>query len=432
MGKRNCFYQQEELFSEPIFAIFAHNKKIQHELHKKDGLNKKITKEIFSQEHLFEQCEQLKKKHSKKQKQVFPKFIQEELFGESFIEKKTNKETNLDKKIHFSLFEEKNNQNDVLQNEQLLKNNYEQKDLFGEEIFIDKKQNKRTILTQNTQCSLFEEKINQDDLLKNKSFTKNIYEQQELFDVEKTVAHFNYMKQEKTLLEQEGLFSDNEECVFKTREVKIAVEEVFDEKVEKYSKIINLEYEVMKYQNNNDTSAFERLYVHFKPHFERIAFQRRDEDLIQELSEVLWNASLKYDFGANVKFKTFFWTCVHNHLGTKKIRQNAKKRSGAQVVSLNSRVINKDTDTEVGFFIEDSLTKEDYNKVDFNLCLEEIMSLDVLNYKEKTAIKMRLQGYDLKDIGDYLGGMTPPAIHSILRRLKYKEEIREKLLNLFF
>jgi RNA polymerase sigma factor (sigma-70 family) len=228
----------------------------------------------------------------------------------------------------------------------------------------------------------------------------------------------------------------------------------FDSKVKKRSEKIDLEKEVFRYTQQNDSGAFDRLYNYFKPHFERISFQKKDEDLIQELSVVLWNATSKYDFSSGYKFKTFFWTCVHNHIGTKKIRQGAKKRSGAQsfmvktynhetnveeyveqvvtatTVSIHLKVNSTDDqNSEIGCFIESEITKNDYLNLEKKICLEKLASSEFLKDREKKAIMLFLDGYNLKEIGVELGGLTASAIHFMFKRLSKKEKIKEILLD---
>ena len=255
------------------------------------------------------------------------------------------------------------------------------------------------------------------------------------------------MQQKKNYL-QLNLFSTVDQ------EMNSYLEESFDKKMKSKS-IIDLEEEVRLYQEENVVEAFNRIFFHFKPHFERIAGQQRDEDLIQELSEVLWNATKKFKLKSGIKFKTFFWTCVHNHIGTKKIRKNAQKRSGAkkvsiksvnlitgqeevitevrnaQVVSFQSIVSSVDgSDTELGCFVEDERVRNHYMDTDFQICLEEFFNSGLLKENEKKAIKMVLNGDTLYEIGQALDGRSAPAIHFMLKRLAERKKVREYLLNI--
>jgi hypothetical protein len=286
-------------------------------------------------------------------------------------------------------------------------------------------------------------------------FSDDIINQNDVFCDDKDDKNNKDDKEVFTDIKQALLFSGEESTSHK--EINIFIQKSFDEKSEKkLSNKIDLEKEVYSYQTKNCSDSFDRLYNHFKPHFERISFQKQDEDLRQELSEVLWNAALKYRFDVNVKFKTFFWTCVHNHIGTKKIRQNAKKRSGKttvfvktyndetgifeqkeQVIVLNNVSLNakikteEDSGAELGSFIESEMTKQDYNSCDFDICLKYVLASPELKSEEKTAITMFLQGYTLRDIGKKLGGLTPAAIHFMIRRLGEKKVVRDNLIHFF-
>jgi DNA-directed RNA polymerase specialized sigma subunit len=239
------------------------------------------------------------------------------------------------------------------------------------------------------------------------------------------------------------------------------ISEKFNENIErvfssrKSSEEIDLEQHVKIYRNNNDESSFENLYRYFKPHFERIAFQKKDEDLVTELAEVLWNATLKYDFDVGVKFKTFFWTCAQNHIGTKKIRENAKKRTTYQIIqvssyneetgqvelseevvklqniSLNLKIkTGEDSSGEISSFIESKLSNNDYVFSDFNLCLQSVFDSGLLKEKEKKAIELFIKGYTLNEIGHELGGLTAPAIHFMFKRLRDRDILKDMLIDI--
>ena len=250
---------------------------------------------------------------------------------------------------------------------------------------------------------------------------------------------------------QLNLFENNSE------EESVCLSSGLDEKIKTKRKQVigELEENVLIYQKSNSNDIFIKILMKFKSSFERIASQKRDEDLIQELSEVLWNATKNYNVEAGVKFKTFFWTCVHNHIGTKKIRKSAQKRSGSQkiqvkrinettgeeelvddiyvppVVSLQSNILSSEnSDTELGELIESKMFKKQYIDIDFIVCLEDFFNSGLLKENEKKAIKMIIDGDTLFDIGQALGGKTASAIHFMLRRLKDKRSVREYLLKM--
>ncbi|MDF2534862.1 MAG: hypothetical protein K0R18_1021 [Bacillales bacterium] len=207
-----------------------------------------------------------------------------------------------------------------------------------------------------------------------------------------------------------------------------------------------LEQAVYDYLNGEDT-AFDYIYDHYRPVLERLAYRKNDEDLAQELSIVLYHAVQKFDILAGVKFNTFFWTCAQNHIGTQNIRKNAQKRSGAQkvektvineetgeeevimeviktkVISLQTTLKNKESETEIGNFVESDYAKADYKKANLKVALEQLLELKLISEDEKLAIELIGDGDTLAEIGAKLGGITAPAVHVKLRRLGKRKQV---------
>lgn len=268
----------------------------------------------------------------------------------------------------------------------------------------------------------------------------------------KNVAAEEMVTTEKLENEVEGLDSmaTLDEIMFDEFQKNLEEEDVdFDDAKEETSQF-DIENSVYDFLNGEDM-AFDYIYNHYRPVLERLAYRKQDDDLAQELSEVLWHAVRKFDILAGVKFNTFFWTCAQNHIGTQNIRKNAQKRSGAkkvevikinpdtgkeetvieviktQVVSLQSTLKNKDSETEVGNFVESNYAKQDYKRANLDLCLEKMLEEGLINSEEMIAIRMTTEGATLSEIGMALGQITAPAVHVKLRRLGKKPQVGNQL-----
>lgn len=217
---------------------------------------------------------------------------------------------------------------------------------------------------------------------------------------------------------------------------------------------LSLEQAVYDYQHNNIPEAFDYIFEHYKPKLDRLGMRKNDDELSQELSEVLWNAVQRFDAKAGVKFNTFFWTCAQNHMGTQKIRRNAQKRSGAKkvqmmginletgeeemiteivktkVVSLQATLNSKESETEMGSFVESQTFKNQYDESELEICLKQLFEAGLIKPKEMKAIQMVMEGATLAEIGQELNGVTAPAIHVMLRRLGDKKQVRKQLLEI--
>lgn len=190
-----------------------------------------------------------------------------------------------------------------------------------------------------------------------------------------------------------------------------------------------LEKAVKEYQQGI-TESFDYIYDFYRPKLERLGYRKNDEDLVQELSIVLLKAIETYDKSCGAKFNTYFWKCARNHIGTLNIRKSAKKRTAENgVVSMQQSLSVKDSEAEIGDFIEDKDAVVDYDDKIFRMFLDENV-YKYLKDNEIKAIEMLLLGYTLEEIGAALGGITAPAVHIKFRRLKDKKVVGKHLRQL--
>jgi len=192
---------------------------------------------------------------------------------------------------------------------------------------------------------------------------------------------------------------------------------------------ITLEQAVQDYQSGT-YEAFDFLFNYYKPIFDRVGYRHNDEDLAQELSVVLYRAALTFDIAGGAKFNTYYWKCARNHMGTLRIRKNAKKRTAEHgIVSIQQSFNTKDSEVEIGAFIEDPDCDKSYNNRIFQLVLEEKV-YPFLKDDEIKAVKMIMNGFTLEEIGKQLGGITAPAVHVKFRRLANKKNVGKQLQEL--
>lgn len=227
-----------------------------------------------------------------------------------------------------------------------------------------------------------------------------------------------------------------------------------DEVKEETSKF-DIEQAVYDYLNGEE-DAFDYIYAHYRPILNRLGNRKNDDELSQELGIVLYHAVQKFDILAGVKFNTFFWTCAQNHIGTQNIRKGAQKRSGAKkmevtrvnpetgetetivevvktkVVSMQSTLKNKDSETEIGNFVESKNASQDYKKSNLQLSLQKMYDEGLINKDEMLAIEMIVDGATLIEIGEKLGNITAPAVHVKLRRLGKKKQVGNYLRDLLY
>lgn len=222
----------------------------------------------------------------------------------------------------------------------------------------------------------------------------------------------------------------------------IAEANKFAEIVSQYQ-TVNKKIKMAKLNGNNKLAVelkekqdliFEEIFKHYKPILVRLGSRRNDEDLTQELNTVLMKAMETFDSTCGAKFNTYFWKCARNHMGTLKIRRNAKKRTAENgVISFQQTIVtkgNKDSEVELVNFIEDESIKADYEERVFRLILNEKI-YPYLKEDEIIAIEMLLDGYTLEEIGQRLDNITAPAVHIKLRRLADKKVVGKKLKQLF-
>lgn len=194
---------------------------------------------------------------------------------------------------------------------------------------------------------------------------------------------------------------------------------------------LTLEQAVKEYQNGN-LKSFDYLYAHYKPIFERVSYRYNDDELSQELSIVLYKAALTFDVSCGAKFNTYFWKCARNHMGTLRIRKNAKKRTAENgIVSMQHSFGTRDeSDMVVSDYVEDPACLKNYNDSVFELALKDKI-YPFLKKDDITAIKMIMQGFTLEEIGKYLGGITAPAVHVKFRRFANKKNIGKQFRELY-
>lgn len=230
-----------------------------------------------------------------------------------------------------------------------------------------------------------------------------------------------------------GTMKSIDEILFDDFERKLEEEEDVNlEDLEQLSnEEVSLERAVQDYQSGY-YEAFDYLYNYYKPIFDRVSYRHNDEDLSQELSVVLYRAALTYDITAGeAKFNTYYWKCARNHMGTLRIRKNAKKRTAEYgIVSIQQSFNTKDSDVELEAFIEDPDCDKTYNHKIFQVILEEKV-YPFLKEDEIIAVKMLMQGFTLEEIGKKLGGITAPAVHVKFRRLANKKNVGKQLQELY-
>ena len=195
--------------------------------------------------------------------------------------------------------------------------------------------------------------------------------------------------------------------------------------------IDSLDELVLKYQKTGDLDAFETVYNFYKPKFDGVAYRSGNEDVTQELSIALLRAFETFKEGKHAKFNTYFWKIAHNHLGTLRIKNDAKKRTAENgIVSYNVTKTIEDSEVEYGDLIVDEKAEKKFEEVTLNTFLDHnifpyIKAIDV------KAIKYYLKGYTLEEIGRKLGGISAPAIHVKIKRLRNQEHLFKAICRYF-
>jgi len=184
--------------------------------------------------------------------------------------------------------------------------------------------------------------------------------------------------------------------------------------------------------NLGKSEAFNRIFEHYQPILERLSYRQNNEDLIQELSMVLFRAMQTFQFDKGTKFNTYFWKCAQNQLGCINVYNKAKKRTAENgTVSMQQCYSSeKSPEVQLEAFLEDINAKKFQETSAFKIALAEDI-YPFLREDEIIACEMIQEGYGLEFIGERLGGISAPAVHVKLRRLANKKNIGKKLRNLY-
>lgn len=216
----------------------------------------------------------------------------------------------------------------------------------------------------------------------------------------------------------EGLENDND------------MQELIKTENEILNKNIPLEEAVKDFQNNIP-EAFDHIYEHYKPKFERLARRQNNEELVSELSIALLKAVDTFQDNKGAKFNTYFWTCARNLLGALKTYNKAKKRTAENgIISIQQCYSNEKSEVQLEAFLEDEQNSKFQDRSIFKLLLESEI-YPYLKDDERIACEMIQRGYTLEEIGEKLGGITAPAVHVKFRRLASKKNVGKKLRNMY-
>lgn len=232
--------------------------------------------------------------------------------------------------------------------------------------------------------------------------------------------------------EEDEIFAGIDDIIYNDFEKRLLEHDDFEEELTGVSEVedISLEQAVQDFQNGVP-EAFDYIYNQYRPKLERLSSRKNDQDLLPELGFVLWKATETFNKAGGAKFNTYYWKCARNHMGTLNIRKNAKKRTAEHgTVSMQQTVSNKDSEIELGAFIEDKNSNTPFDNELFKIFLEENI-YPHLKKSEISTIKMLLNGYTLEEIGQELGGITAPAVHVKLRRLADKKIIGKQLRDIY-
>lgn len=199
----------------------------------------------------------------------------------------------------------------------------------------------------------------------------------------------------------------------------------------KETKINNL---ILEYQKTRSDHVFNEIYYMYKPLIDNISRSKSTIDInySSELNLALYNAVLnfKVDNKTNAKFNTFFLRCAKNQINVINSGLNAKKRqSNKNAISIQqNNSTNGSKEALLSDILEDVKTENIFNDVEFNMILNSMLSK--LRKDERDAIILLLKGYTLKEIGEYLGNITAPAVFTKLRRLQNNKNIKTELMSL--
>lgn len=206
------------------------------------------------------------------------------------------------------------------------------------------------------------------------------------------------------------------------------VEEVEDIDIDEYVELpnITLDEAVIDYRNGVE-DAFELIYGHYKPIFDRVAGRRNDEDLVQELSIILIHCIKHFKEDSSNKFNTFFWHCAQNHIRMLHNKGNAlKRKANKEATSIYKSISTDDKTIELIDVIKDNDSNKGYNTVLNKTILRDNVFRN-LKQDEVIACKMIMDGYTLEEIGKRLNNITAPAVYVKLKRIGNKKEVRQAL-----
>lgn len=192
---------------------------------------------------------------------------------------------------------------------------------------------------------------------------------------------------------------------------------------------------ILKYQNtanNNDYSTdiiFEQIYNLYKNKFNRVSVRMNNEDISQELSIALFNAVRTFNTKYLAKFNTYFWKVARNYIGTLKIKDNAKKRIGKQILYLDQPINFDGEEVMLGDIIEDPSMENQFD----DIILDEFLEKELYNQISEADVqifKLYLQGYTITEISQLLD-TTVINIFTRIKRIKQLKPFINKLLEYF-
>jgi RNA polymerase sigma factor (sigma-70 family) len=179
---------------------------------------------------------------------------------------------------------------------------------------------------------------------------------------------------------------------------------------------------IKEYQKTRSEDTFNEIYKIYEPIIINMS-KGKDEVNINyqsELNFALYNAVLNYNTEnkTNATFKTYFIKCAKNQVNVINLSLNAQKRKcmkGCISMQSNNIVTEKGEELTLENVLEDLAASESFHKIELKSVLHTIMKL--LKPDEIRAIKLVMQGYTLKEIGEKLGNISAPAVHAKLKRL---------------
>jgi RNA polymerase sigma factor (sigma-70 family) len=222
----------------------------------------------------------------------------------------------------------------------------------------------------------------------------------------------------------------------KKKKVKLIdiFKKIFNSKENK-SKDDKLNGLIKEYQKTRNEDVFAQIYKIYEPIILNMS-KGKDEVNINyesELNLALFNAVLNYDTEnrTNATFKTYFIKCAKNQVNVINLGLNAQKRKsmkGCLSMQSNNKINEKGEELTLENVIEDVSAANSFQEIERNAVLDTVMSL--LRDDEKKAVTLIMQGYTLKEIGEKLGNISAPAIHSKLKRLANNSVIAANIASL--